>query len=66
MDKFEKDLKALINSHSRENESNTPDHILAKYMRGCLESFNLAVKSRELFHGRELRQDATIKIESKT
>src|SRR5580692_5744669 len=37
---FEKDLAHVINRHSRENGSNTPDFILAAYLADCLENFN--------------------------
>jgi hypothetical protein len=43
---FEKDLESLINKYSKENESNTPDYILAKYMLRSLENFNLTLKER--------------------
>jgi len=39
-DKFEKKLKSLINELYLEFESSTPDFVLAKYLRGCLEIFN--------------------------
>ena len=56
MDKsFEEELELLINRHSKENESNTPDFILAQYMAGCLAVFNTAVQQRELWYGRDPR-----------
>jgi len=39
---FERELEQLINRHSEENQSNTPDFILAIYLRGCLNAFNHA------------------------
>lgn len=33
---FEKELQTLINRHSKENESDTPDFILANYLKDCL------------------------------
>jgi len=47
MGTFRDELSALINKHSRENGSNTPDFILADYMHSCLEAFELAIKQRE-------------------
>jgi hypothetical protein len=44
---FEHDIKAIINMYSEENESNTPDYVLAQFLLGCLESFNRAVNERE-------------------
>ena len=55
MDTFERELKILINRHSMENESNTPDFILAQYLRGCLEVFNAVVQQREKWYGRDPR-----------
>lgn len=44
---FEMDLENLINRYSKENESNTPDFILAQYLVGCLKVFNQTVQQRE-------------------
>ena len=35
-----------------ENGSNTPDFMLAQYLLGCLEAFNIAVTTREKWYGR--------------
>jgi len=45
-DKFIKELTELINKHSIENISNTPDFVLADYIVGCLQVFECAVKQR--------------------
>jgi len=50
---FEKELEALINKHSLENESNTPDWILAQYLIGCLAAFTTATRQRESWYGRD-------------
>ncbi len=48
MDKgFEKELEELINIYSLEGESDTPDFILATYLRNCLNAYNEAVRSRD-------------------
>ena len=44
-------IEDLINRQSRENESNTPDFILAKYLLTCLEAFEEATRSRDEFFG---------------
>lgn len=49
---FEKDLENLINYHSKEGDSNTPDFILAQYLLACLEAFATTVKARENWYGR--------------
>lgn len=51
MTAFEKDLARVINAHSQENNSNTPDFILARYIDGCLAAFNAAVKHRDKWYG---------------
>ncbi len=48
---FELELRALINRHSRENGSNTPDFILAEYLNDCLKAFDGAVRGRSLWYG---------------
>ena len=42
MDKFVEELKTLLNAHSKEDASDTPDFILANYMIDCLEAFDKA------------------------
>ena len=53
--KFEKELENLINKHSIENESNTPDWLLAQYLLSCLVAFNIAVQQRETWYDRDAR-----------
>jgi hypothetical protein len=43
---FEKELEILINKYSKENDSNTPDFILAEYLSNCLKTFNTALQKR--------------------
>jgi uncharacterized Fe-S cluster-containing MiaB family protein len=45
-DRFEKELEQLINKFSLENDSNTPDFILAQYLIECLHSFNKSIEIR--------------------
>ena len=42
-----KEIEILINKHSRENESDTPDFILANYLMNCLAAYELAVGQRD-------------------
>jgi len=37
LENFKQELEHLINKHSMENRSNTPDFILADYLVRCLE-----------------------------
>lgn len=45
-----KELEAVLNRHSVENESNTPDFILADYLRACLSAFAVATNERERWY----------------
>jgi len=48
---FQDALRELINKHSMENESDTPDFILARYMFACLSNYQNTVKSRDTWFG---------------
>lgn len=48
---FRTKLAALLNMHSKENGSDTPDHILAVYLIGCLGVFDAAVTARDKWNG---------------
>ena len=52
---FEVELMGLLNRHSMENSSNTPDFILAEYLMKCLEAFNETSVAREKWYGRSSR-----------
>lgn len=47
---FEEELTALLNKHSAENGSDTPDFILAKYLQSSLNAFNMATKQRTFWY----------------
>ncbi len=53
--KFQEELAELINKHSKENESNTPDFLLAEFLCKCLEAFNKAVNARKVWHGGQIK-----------
>lgn len=55
--KFKLELERLINEHSIENGSDTPDFILAEFLNTCLEAFNRAVQAREQWYGRNDEND---------
>jgi hypothetical protein len=46
------ELASLLNRHSAENRSNTPDFILAQFMMNCLQAYNEAVLDRADWYGR--------------
>lgn len=45
------ELESLLNRHSLENGSNTPDYILSDYLLNCLSAFDLAVNARHKWFG---------------
>lgn len=49
---FLEELSALVNKHSLQKGSNTPDFILAKHLCECVESLNATVRRRERWYGR--------------
>lgn len=66
MTDFEKDIQKMINRHSMENASNTPDYILAMYLENCLKAFNEATQQRETFYGRDPLPTETVSTEPET
>lgn len=52
-EQFRPALESLINRHSQENGSNTPDFILATYLVACLKAFDEATVAREKWYGRD-------------
>lgn len=55
---FQHELQELINRHSMEGKSNTPDFILALYLRDCLELFSRTVTARDNWYGLEAQSGA--------
>ncbi|KKN42486.1 hypothetical protein LCGC14_0712960 [marine sediment metagenome] len=56
---FQKALGDLLNRESMENESDTPDWILAQYLQSCLAVWNVATQQREKWYGRDPRPTRT-------
>lgn len=48
---FIRELESLLNCHSIENESDTPDWILVDYIRRSLDAWNNAVLLRDKWYG---------------
>lgn len=55
MSDLQKEIETAINRVSRENESNTPDFILAEFLMLCLQAFEHTSKLREAWYGRGLK-----------
>lgn len=53
-DELAKEIATLINQRSLENDSNTPDFILAEYLVQCLKTFNWTNNKREKWYGKSL------------
>ena len=45
------DIKLMLNKNCVENESNTPDFILAEYLLKCLNAFENAIQYRDKWYG---------------
>lgn len=52
---FRQELEEVINKHSMESGSNTPDFILAEYLNDCLIAWDKGVKHRDQWYGKELK-----------
>lgn len=50
---FRKDLTALVNVHGKDAQTETPDYILANFLADMVLVFELAVKDREKWFGRD-------------
>jgi hypothetical protein len=50
--RFREDLRELINRHSGENVSNTPDYMLADYLIACLNALDETINKRASWYGR--------------
>ena len=44
------DIQHLLNYHSRENESDTPDFLLAEYLMDCLRAYEKIIKARDKWY----------------
>lgn len=46
-----KEIASVLNRHSQENRSNTPDFMLAEYLLGCLTVYENTISKREKWYG---------------
>ena len=51
IENFKHDLAKLINFHSLESVSNTPDFIIAEYLTNTLLEFDKLMQSRDNWYG---------------
>ncbi len=50
---LEQQLSELLNEYCEENKSDTPDFVLAMFLKQSLEAFHNAVRLREDYYGRQ-------------
>lgn len=50
--RLRKALAELLNKHSAENGSDTPDFILADHLMSCLDAWESSIIDRERWYGR--------------
>ena len=48
---FQEELEELINRYSMENQSDTPDYILAEYLVSCLNTWAYITRQRDKWFG---------------
>lgn len=58
---FKSELTTLINKHSLENITNTPDYILADYLLNCLEAFYDAIHARNQWHSADSNNNVELR-----
>ena len=61
---FERELEHLINRHSLENHSGTPDFILAAYLNDCLVAYNKTVLARSAWRSESVELPALQELRS--
>ena len=49
---FEKELTSLLNCHSKDAATNTPDFILAAYLIDCLATYQRIKQWNDMWHSR--------------
>lgn len=54
MDDFMKELSVLLNRYGKDSDTNTPDYILAEYLKSCIESFERAIDLRDAWHNKDV------------
>lgn len=60
-----REIERVLNQHSAENGSNTPDFILARYLLDCLRAFDLATDQREHWYGLRMRPGGVRAVEQR-
>lgn len=61
---LERELSELLNRHSEENESGTPDFILAGFLIGVLDAYNKTLGERAVWRGESVELPSLQKLRS--
>lgn len=62
---LQREISTVLNRACRENESNTPDFILAKYLMRCLQTGEKLIKERENYYGVKVNLNTYDKLRKK-
>lgn len=59
---FRDELTSLLNLHNKEQDSDTPDFILAGYIESCLSAYESALVARDRLAGRKLKKHCKVYV----
>ena len=62
---LKKEIAAVLNRACRENNTDTPDFILAQYLISCLKAGEKLIQDRDNFYGVHTSPRGTYKINKK-
>ena len=61
---FRQELQELINIHSIENKSDTPDFILAEYIVRSLRAYDIAINKRDAWYNKPKPEQVWVRIKT--
>jgi hypothetical protein len=56
MSDLQKEIETLLNQRGADTMTGTPDYILAKFLKGCLDAFAKAIHERDHHQGLTLNE----------
>ncbi len=62
---FKQDLTKLLNKYNRENQSDTPDFILARFILDSVKAFDAAARVRDVWYEHHCAPAMRARIEAK-
>ena len=57
---FNSKLKSLLNEYGMDNNSDTPDFILVRYLRDCLDVFIKTMSRRDTYHEPNAKEEVEV------